>query len=36
MRLRKILARLDIPCDLVNRPGKGYSLTFRDTEVQAP
>jgi len=36
MRLRKILARLDIPCDLVNRPGKGYSLTFRDAEVEAP
>jgi DNA-binding response OmpR family regulator len=25
-RVRKILARLEIPCDLVNRPGRGYSL----------
>jgi DNA-binding response OmpR family regulator len=32
MRVRKILARLEIPCDLVNRPGRGYSLTFRNTE----
>jgi hypothetical protein len=32
LRLRKILARLEIPCDLVNRPGRGYSLTFRSTE----
>jgi Transcriptional regulatory protein, C terminal len=29
-RIRKILTRLDIPCDLVNRPGRGYSLTFRN------
>ena len=29
LRLRKILARLEIPSDLVNRPGRGYSLTFR-------
>jgi Transcriptional regulatory protein, C terminal len=29
-RVRKILARLEIPCDLVNRPGRGYSLTFRN------
>lgn len=29
LRLRRILARLEIPCDLVNRPGRGYSLTFR-------
>ncbi|MFZ0128597.1 MAG: winged helix-turn-helix domain-containing protein [Candidatus Dormiibacterota bacterium] len=29
LRVRKILARLEIPCDLVNRPGRGYSLTFR-------
>ncbi|MCW2527913.1 MAG: Two-component response regulator CreB [Pseudonocardiales bacterium] len=28
-RVRKILKRLDIPCDLVNRPGRGYSLVFR-------
>src|SRR5580693_8367615 len=32
LRLRKILARLEIPCDLVNRPGRGYSLIFRNTE----
>jgi len=31
-RVRKILARLDIPCDLVNRPGRGYCLTFRNTD----
>ncbi|MGD0833531.1 MAG: winged helix-turn-helix domain-containing protein [Candidatus Dormibacteria bacterium] len=31
-RVRKILARLEIPCDLVNRPGRGYSLTFRNTD----
>ena len=28
-RLRKILAELEIPCELVNRPGRGYSLVFR-------
>jgi DNA-binding response OmpR family regulator len=28
-RLRKILADLAIPVDLVNKPGKGYSLVFR-------
>jgi hypothetical protein len=32
LRIRKILARLEIPCDLVNRPGRGYSLIFRNTE----
>ena len=31
-RVRKILTRLEIPCDLVNRPGRGYSLTFRNAE----
>ena len=31
-RVRKILTRLEIPCDLVNRPGRGYSLTFRNSE----
>jgi DNA-binding response OmpR family regulator len=29
-RLRKILAELSIPVDLVNKPGRGYSLVFRD------
>ena len=28
-RLRKILADLAIPVDIVNRPGRGYSLIFR-------
>jgi DNA-binding response OmpR family regulator len=32
LRVRKILARLEIPCDLVNRPGRGYSLTFRNVD----
>lgn len=29
-RLRKILAAMEIPVDLVNRPGRGYSLQFRE------
>lgn len=29
-RARRILSDLAIPCDLVNRPQKGYSLVFRD------
>ena len=28
-RLRKALADLDVPVDLVNKPGRGYSLVFR-------
>jgi hypothetical protein len=28
-RLRKVLATLEIPCDIVNRPGRGYALEFR-------
>jgi len=28
-RIRKILADLQIPCDLINRSGRGYSLEFR-------
>ena len=28
-RIRKILTELDIPCDLVNRPGRGHSLIYR-------
>jgi DNA-binding response OmpR family regulator len=30
-RVRKVLATLQIPCELVNQPGHGYSLIFRDT-----
>jgi DNA-binding response OmpR family regulator len=29
-RVRKVLAALEIPCDIVNRPGRGYSLEFRE------
>ena len=28
-RLRQIITAMEIPCDLVNRPGRGYSLTFK-------
>jgi len=28
-RLRKIMRELEIPVDLVNKPGRGYSLVFR-------
>jgi hypothetical protein len=28
-RVRKLLAALEIPCDLVSRPGRGYSLLLR-------
>jgi DNA-binding response OmpR family regulator len=28
-RIRKILSTLEIPCDVVNKPGRGYSLVFR-------
>jgi OmpR-family two-component system manganese-sensing response regulator len=28
-RVRKILATLEIPCDVINKPGRGYSLEFR-------
>lgn len=31
-RIRKILADLEIPVELVNRPGRGYSLVFRPDE----
>ncbi|HEV2028216.1 MAG TPA: winged helix-turn-helix domain-containing protein [Candidatus Dormibacteraeota bacterium] len=30
-RLRKILKELAIPVDIVNKPGRGYSLVFRTT-----
>lgn len=29
-RVRKILKRLELPCQLVNRPGRGYSLVFHE------
>ena len=29
-RLRKVLAALEIPCALVTRPGRGYSLELRE------
>lgn len=32
LRVRRILTRLDLPCDLVNRPRRGYSLIFRAAE----
>jgi DNA-binding response OmpR family regulator len=32
LRLRRMLTRLEIPCDIVNRPGHGYSLVFRSTD----
>ncbi|MHB8588794.1 MAG: winged helix-turn-helix domain-containing protein [Candidatus Dormibacteraceae bacterium] len=28
-RVRKVVAQLEIPCDVVNRPGRGYALEFR-------
>lgn len=31
-RLRRVLTSMEIPCDLVNRPGRGYSLTFKKDE----
>jgi Transcriptional regulatory protein, C terminal len=31
-RLRTIFATLEIPCDIVNRPGRGYSLEFRSAK----
>jgi len=29
LRVRKILAHLELPCEIVNRHGRGYSLVFR-------
>jgi len=31
-RIRKVLASLDLPCDLVNRPGRGYAIKFRENK----
>jgi DNA-binding winged helix-turn-helix (wHTH) protein len=28
LRIRRILVRLEIPCEVLNRPGQGYSLVF--------
>jgi DNA-binding response OmpR family regulator len=28
-RLRKVFVVMQLPCDIVNRPGRGYSLEFR-------
>ena len=28
-RVRKVLVALEMPCDLVNRPGRAYSLESR-------
>jgi DNA-binding response OmpR family regulator len=33
-RLRKLLVALEIPADIVNRPGRGYSLVFRPDPPQ--
>lgn len=35
-RLRKILDELAIPADLVNKPGRGYSLLFRPEQTSGP
>jgi len=34
-RLRKILRDLEVPVDLVNKPGRGYSLVFRPDVIPA-
>jgi hypothetical protein len=34
-RLRKVFAEMQFPCDIVNRPSRGYSLEFR-AEKQRP
>jgi DNA-binding response OmpR family regulator len=31
-RLRKLLATMQIPCDIVNQPRRGYCLRFREDE----
>jgi len=31
-RIRKVLDALNVPCDVVNRPGRGYALEFRHDE----
>ena len=34
-RLRRVFVQMQLPCDIVNRPGRGYSLEFR-AEKQQP
>ena len=31
-RIRKVLEALDLPCDIVNRPGRGYAIKFRENK----
>lgn len=31
-RIRKVLTTMKIPCEIVNRPGRGYALTFNSDE----
>jgi DNA-binding response OmpR family regulator len=31
-RLRKLLSDLEVPADLINRPGRGYSVVIRERE----
>jgi len=35
-RVRKRLAELEIPCDIVNQPRRGYCLKFRETNGDPP
>jgi DNA-binding response OmpR family regulator len=35
LRLRKVFVEMQLPCDIVNRPGRGYSLEF-SAERQQP
>jgi hypothetical protein len=35
-RVRKVVAALQIPCDVVNRPGRGYSLEFGGANRDRP
>jgi DNA-binding winged helix-turn-helix (wHTH) protein len=35
-RVRKVIAALQIPCDVVNKPGRGYSLEFRGANSERP
>jgi DNA-binding response OmpR family regulator len=34
LRLRRVFSTMKIPCELVNRPGRGYALTFNTDEPQ--